>query len=128
MRKLAVLAATAAALLFAHGEAAAGDAASGEKVFKKCQACHSVDEGQQKVGPSLHGIIGRQAGTVDGYTKYVGLKGADFAWDEALLDAYLADPKAFIAEHTDNKRSSMAFKLSKDAERADVIAYLKSLQ
>jgi cytochrome c len=128
MRKLAVLAAAAAALLFAQDAAAAGDAAKGEKVFKKCQACHSVDEGQQKVGPSLHGVIGRQAGTVDGYTKYVGLKGADFVWDEALLDAYLADPKAFITEHTDNKRSSMAFKLSKDAERADVIAYLKSLQ
>lgn len=124
------LAAVAALSLSAGAASAqdAGDAVKGEKVFKKCQACHSVDEGQQKVGPSLHGIIGRQAGTVDGYTKYVGLKGADFAWDEALLDAYLADPKAFIAEHTDNKRGSMAFKLSKDAERADVIAYLKSLQ
>lgn len=129
MKTPALLAATlAAALAFAHGSAVAGDAESGEKVFKKCKACHDIKAGKHKVGPSLHGIVGRQAGTADGYKKYKGLKDVEFVWDEALLDAYLTNPKGFVLEHTDNKRSSMTFKLKKEDQRADVIEYLKTIK
>lgn len=129
MKTPALLAATlAAALAFAHGSAVAGDAESGEKVFKKCKACHEIEEGKHKVGPSLYGIFGRQAGTVEGYEKYKGLKGAEFVWDETLLDEYLSNPKKFVQAHTDNKRSAMTFKLGKEDQRADVIEYLKTVK
>lgn len=101
---------------------AGGDATKGEKVFKKkCKACHTVKAGKNKVGPSLAGIVGKKAGMVAGYKKYKGLKGADFVWDEANLDKWLANPKKFIG-----KKTSMSLKLKKADARADVIAYLKS--
>ncbi|MCP5363869.1 MAG: c-type cytochrome [Hyphomicrobiales bacterium] len=120
----------AGAVLFAFTSSpvwAQGDAAAGEKVFKKCQACHSLEAGQHKTGPSLHNVIGRQAGSTD-FKRYKGLVGADFTWDEAKLDEYLIDPSAFVKTHTANSRSGMAFKLKDPQDRADVIAYLKSLQ
>jgi cytochrome c len=121
------LAAVAALSLSAGAASAqdAGDAAKGEKVFKKCQACHNPTEAKNKVGPHLVGIVGRAAGSVEGYKYGEGLsaKAAEIGtWDEAKLDAYLTDPKAFV-----DGKSKMAFKLGKADERADVIAYLKSL-
>lgn len=100
-------------------------AADGEKVYKKCKACHALEAGKHKVGPSLAGIVGRKAGTADGYKRYKGLKGADWAWDEASLDAYLTDPTKFTKEKT-GKRSSMGFRLKKAEDRKAVIEYLKS--
>lgn len=128
MKSLAFAAAAAVLALAPYGHAAAGDAAEGEKVFRKCQACHTIEPGKHRVGPSLHGVVGRQAGTAEGYTRYVGLEDVDFEWNDALLQEYLADPRAFVREHTDNKRSAMAFKLPKQEERDDVIAYLKTLE
>ncbi|MGZ9033304.1 MAG: c-type cytochrome [Rhodospirillales bacterium] len=129
MRGPSVLA-TALALAFAAGGAQAqmpaGDATRGQEVFKKCTACHAIEEGKHKVGPSLHGVIGRQAGSTD-FTRYVGLKGADFVWTEENVFEYLADPTAFVKSKTQNPRSGMAYKLPKPDERADVIAYLKTL-
>jgi cytochrome c len=127
MRKLNKIALAAAAVLtLASGAAhAEGDAAKGEKVFKKCKACHAADEAKNKVGPHLVGVVGREAASVEGY-KYgdaLKAKAADIgAWDEAKLIEYLADPKAYIGG-----KSKMAFKLKKEEDRADVIAYLKSL-
>jgi cytochrome c len=96
-----------------------------KKVFKKCKACHAADEAKNKVGPHLVGVVGREAASVEGY-KYgdaLKAKAADIgAWDEAKLIEYLADPKAYIGG-----KSKMAFKLKKEEDRADVIAYLKSL-
>ncbi len=103
----------------------AGDAAKGEKVFKKCQACHVATEEKNKVGPHLKGVVGRQAASVEGYKYGEGItaKAAEIgAWDEAKLSAYLEDPAAFIGG-----KSKMAFKLKKEDERKDVVAYLKSL-
>lgn len=127
MRKLNKIALAAAAVLtLASGAAhAEGDAAKGEKVFKKCKACHAADEAKNKVGPHLVGIVGRAAGSVEGYKYGEGLtaKAAEIgAWDEAKLIEYLADPKAFVGG-----KSKMAFKLKKEEDRADVVAYLKSL-
>ena len=120
--------ALAAGMALASGSAwAAGDAAKGKKVFNKCKACHSIKAGKAKVGPSLAGVVGRKAGTADGFKRYKGLKGADWTWDEALLDEWLADPKKFAKART-GKRTSMGFKLKKAGQRADVIVYLKTLK
>ena len=119
--------AIAVALAGGPAFAGAGDPVKGEKVFKKCKACHTVKPGKHKVGPSLAGVFGRKAGTAEGYKKYRGLKGADYSWDEALLEEYLKDPKAFVKKHG-AKGTSMAFKLKKADQRADVIAYLKTLK
>ncbi len=117
-------AATLGAAPTAH---AAGDVAKGEKVFKKCKACHDTTAGKHKTGPSLAGIFGRQAGTAEGFKRYRGLKDADWTWDEATLDDYLADPKKFTKTKT-GKNAAMVLKLKKEKDRADVIAYLKTLK
>ena len=129
MRSRCALAAAALAFAFAGAAQAqmpAGDAAKGQDVFKKCTACHAVEAGKHKVGPSLHGVVGRQAGSTD-FARYVGLKGTDIVWTEENLFEYLADPTAFVKSKTQNPRSGMAYKLPKPEERADVIAYLKTL-
>jgi len=105
---------------------AAGDAAKGKKVFNKCKACHTLQDGKHKVGPSLLGVVGRKAGTAKGYKKYKGMKGADWTWDEAAINEYLTDPKKFVKKKN-GQRTSMVFKLKKADQRADVIAYLKSM-
>lgn len=103
---------------------AEGDPAAGKLVFRKCAACHTVQAGRNRVGPSLAGIVGRPAGTVEGFKYSEAMKafGAGGAvWDDAALDAYLANPKGFIKG---NKMVFLGLKLAQ--ERADVIAYLKT--
>ncbi|MER8955431.1 cytochrome c family protein [Mesorhizobium sp. M0833] len=98
-------------------------AAAGEKVFAKCKVCHVADKDQNKVGPSLNGVIGRTAGTHPGfsYSKAMTEAGkSGVKWDEATLTNYLRDPKAMV------KGTKMAFVgLKKDEDIANVIAYLK---
>ena len=124
MSKKLILAALASAVLFAVPAHAEGDAAAGEKVFAKCKACHEVEKGVNKVGPTLKGLIGRKAASVEGYkySEAMLAKGAEgVVWDEATLTAYLPDPKAFVP------KTKMAFAgLKKPEEVADVIAYLKA--
>jgi cytochrome c len=109
-------------------DATAGDAAAGEKIFnKKCKTCHTVEEGKHRVGPSLFGVVGRKAGSTD-FKRYKGLKGADFVWNDQLLMEWIDDPKAFVQAHTDNKSTSMTFKLKDEKERADVVAYLNTVK
>jgi cytochrome c len=106
--------------LLVAGSASAGDAANGEKVFKKCKACHSLEAGKNKVGPSLAGIVGAKAGSVEGYKYSKAMAGSDVVWDDANLDAYLTKPKDFM------KGTKMSFAgLKKEEDRADVIEYLK---
>ncbi len=123
MLKAAILAA-AAALVLAGPALAEGDAAKGEKVFMKCKACHENEKGVNKVGPTLKGLVGRKAASVEGYkySEAMLAKGAEgVVWDEATLTAYLPDPKAFVP------KTKMAFAgLKKPEEVADVIAYLKA--
>ncbi|MFX4220320.1 MAG: c-type cytochrome [Thalassobaculum sp.] len=98
-----------------------GDPAEGKKVFRKCQACHTVQEGKHRQGPSLYGVIGRQAGTAEGFTRYSdAMKAYGVVWDEASIDAYLENPKETIPG---NKMIFVGLKKAED--RADVIAYLK---
>jgi cytochrome c len=115
---LAVLLSTA---VLAGPALAAGDPANGEKVFRRCMACHVPDDSTNRLGPHLGGVYGRQAGAVEGFNYTQGLVEADFVWDEVTLDPWLADPKAVIPG------TRMVLKLSKPEDRADVIAYLKSL-
>lgn len=116
----------------------AGDATKGEQVFKKCFACHKVGPNAKNgVGPAQNGVVGRTAGTVEGYNysplnKAAGAAG--LTWTEENLIAYLADPNAFLkkfltdAGQADQAKGStkMAYKLPSETERADVVAYLKT--
>ena len=101
---------------------ASGDVAAGEKVFKKWKACHVVDAEKHKTGPHLVNIMGRAAGSADGYKKYSkAMKSSGIVWNEETLDGYLEKPKAYV------KGTRMAFAgLRKEEDRANVIAYLKS--
>jgi len=117
---LTLLAATAFVALATSASRADGDPEKGKKVFAKCMACHTLEAGKNKVGPSLHGIIGRKAGQVEGFTYSDAMKNSGLTWDEATLDTYLTAPKK---EVPGNK---MAFPgLPKPDDRANVIAYLK---
>lgn len=101
--------------------AADGDATAGKKVFRKCQACHTLEEGKHRQGPSLHGVIGRKAGTADGFKRYSdAMKSYDTVWDEASISAYLENPKQAVPG---NKMIFVGLK--KEEDRADVIAYIK---
>jgi cytochrome c len=120
MKKYVVLAAAAAGILMAL-PAQAGDAKAGEKVFRKCKSCHYVDQEKNKTGPHLVNIIGRAAGSVDGFKYSNAMKESGLTWDEATLAEFLKKPKAYI------KGTKMAFSgLRKDKEIDDLIAYLKA--
>jgi cytochrome c len=115
-----VLAAAALFSLTSAPSQADGDSAKGKKVFAKCMACHTTEAGKNKVGPTLHGIIGRKSGSVEGFTYSDAMKNAGITWNEAELDKYLTNPKK------DVPGNKMAFPgLPKADDRANVIAYLK---
>ena len=94
--------------------AVAGDAAAGEKVFKKCTACHSIGEkGKNSVGPVQNGLKGRTSGTVSGYNYSNANKSSGIVWDEATFKEYIKDPKAKIPG---TKMVFPGIKNEKDAE------------
>jgi cytochrome c len=99
---------------------AQGDAAEGEKVFNKCKACHVADEAQNRVGPHLVGLFGRQAGSVEGFKYSDAMKESGVTWSEETIAEYIADPRGYI------KGNRMAFVGLKDEQDiANLIAYLK---
>ena len=102
---------------------AAGDAKAGAEVFKKCALCHSPDAGVNKVGPSLHGVVGRHSASLQNYAYSPAMKSANKTWDAATLDAYLADPRAMVPG------TKMIFPgLKSETDRQNVIAYLETLK
>ncbi|MEZ5832382.1 MAG: c-type cytochrome [Dongiaceae bacterium] len=110
--------------LFPATAFAAGDAVNGEKLFKRCATCHTIGEGaKHKVGPQLNDVIGRVAGSAEGYSyskAMVAVGKAGTIWSVTTLDAYLTKPKDFV------KGTKMAFAgLAKESERTDIIAYLR---
>jgi nitrite reductase (NO-forming) len=98
-----------------------GDAAAGRLVFRKCQACHSLESGKNLLGPSLAGIIGRKAGSEPNYNYSPAMKKADVVWNAQSLDQYLDDPAKLV---TGNKMPFPGIKT--DDDRADIIAFLAS--
>jgi cytochrome c len=102
------------------GQANAQDAAAGEKVFAVCKACHQVgDNAKNAVGPVLNGLIGRKAGSVEGYSYSDANKKSGITWDEATFSEYIKDPKAKIPG------TKMAFAGVKDEQKIkDLIAFL----
>lgn len=110
-----------ASLVFG-GSAFAGDIKAGEKVFKKCKACHYADREKHKTGPHLVDIMGRSAGGLADYKKYSkAMKESGIVWDDATLTEYLRAPKKYV------KGTKMAFVgLKKDTDIENVIAYLKA--
>ena len=104
----------------------------GEKIFKKCSICHSIEPGRKKsTGPNLLGVIGRQAGTADFkyFDAMIAAGEKSLVWDEENIAEYVADPKTFLREYLNDQkaRNKMIFKLSKEQDRKDVAAYLESL-
>ncbi len=99
----------------------AGDPAAGRQVFRKCQACHSLEPGKNILGPSLGAIVGRKSGSEPGYNYSPAMKQANIVWGDKTLDSYLADPQKVIPG---NKMPFPGLKTEHD--RADVIAFLAS--
>ena len=99
---------------------AMGDIAHGEKVFKKCAACHSIVKGgKNNIGPALYNVVGRQIGVIDDYKYSKALAGYGKEWTFEELNGYLTKPAKWI------KGTKMAFAgLRKDKDRASVILYL----
>ena len=111
----------ARALVAAAGAARAdGDAARGEKKFEECASCHPTAQGQNGVGPSLHGMFGRKAGDLADYRYSPAMKRSGITWSAKTLDDFIADPQKAVAGNR------MPYAGLLDAgERADLIAYLE---
>jgi len=112
-----------AGLLIGSGVSSAvetGDPAHGKQIFAKCQACHSLEAGVNKVGPSLNGLIGRASATAASYAYSDAMKNAHVNWTPEILDQYLTNPRKMVPG------TKMTFPgLPKDQDRADVISYLE---
>ena len=107
---------------------AEGDAEAGAKVFNKCKACHKLDGGKGP-GPTLQGMFGRKAGTVEGF-KYsadmVAAGEAGLVWNEENFLGFVEDPRDYLGKFLGKGKSStrMIVKINKESERADLLAYL----
>ena len=99
--------------------ALAGDAAAGRQVFRKCQACHSLEAGKNCLGPSLAGIVGEKAAAVPGYNFSAAMKASNLVWDAATLDAYLTRSAEAGAG---NKMPFPGLKTERERERRDRLA------
>ncbi len=100
---------------------AAADVAKGEKVFKKCKACHALEDGKNRVGPHLYNLLDRDIANVEGFKYSDALAGLDGAWTADELSAFLEKPK----DYAPGTKMSFAG-LRKEEDRAAVIAYIQS--
>ncbi|HHS89394.1 MAG TPA: c-type cytochrome [Rhodobacteraceae bacterium] len=120
----------AALAVGAASAALAQSAEDGERIFKKCKACHKIGEdAANSVGPVLTGVVGRAAGTFPDYkySKYMIAAGqGGLTWDQLTIFGYLADPTKYLRQVLDDPKAKakMKFKLKKEQDRRDVISYL----
>src|ERR1700750_3303242 len=116
----AVILILTALMLFPRISHAEADDDHGKQLFeKRCTGCHSLD--QDKEGPRLRGVYGRQAGKVPGFKYSAALQSSVITWDDAFLDRWLTNPDSLMADN------DMAFRVVKPDERADIIRYLKAV-
>jgi cytochrome c len=99
---------------------AAGDAKRGELIFNQCRPCHSLEEGKNGIGPTLHGLLDRKAGTVPGYNYSPAMQRSGVVWNEDTLANFLADPNGSIPG-----TKMITAGIRDEAQRDDLIAYLK---
>jgi cytochrome c len=141
IRSLAAVLTLAVVATFATPQlVSAQNAADGEAVFKKCRACHQVGPtAKNGVGPQQNGVVGRAAGTIEGFAysdinKAAGAAG--LVWTEEAIVEYLADPQAYLVKFLTSKgkadqatgNTKMSFKLPNEQDRKDVVAYLKTVK
>jgi len=110
-------------LIACGAHAFAGQAANpdrGKQLFEQCAACHGLGDATDTDGPTLKGVIGRKAGSLEDYRYSAAMKRSDVTWTATTLDAYITDPQGYI------KGNRMAYAgMSDAADRADLIAYLQ---
>lgn len=100
-----------------------GDAVAGQRVFVQCQSCHAVEAGANRLGPTMHGIVGRQSGAVPGFNYSQANRDAGITWTPEKLFQYLENPRRVVPGTT------MAYAgLADPQRRADLIAYLATLR
>lgn len=106
--------------LLAPTSAMAADVAAGQAIFARCKICHNVQTGAPNgVGPNLHGVFGRKAGSVPNFLYSAAMKESGIVWDDETLQKYLQNPKDFIAGN------KMAFPGIKDEnDLSNLLAYL----
>ncbi|RVT94762.1 c-type cytochrome [Sphingomonas crocodyli] len=123
MMRIGVILGAMALAATSTGAFAAGDAAKGKTVFARCMACHKTVAGQNGLGPSMAGIVGRKAATVAGFNYSPAMKGSGLTWTTANLDAYLTKPTAKVPG------TRMIFMgIPKPEDRENLIAYLATLK
>ncbi len=131
MKRVCFFGVLVAGMIALAGQAAAdGDAAKGEKLFKgilQRSACHSLEAGETKVGPTLAGLFGRKAGSVEGFKQYSkAMVNSEVVRDEETLSEFLKAPRKFIPENKmEFEPGGMVPRVSSAQHLADLIAYLK---
>ncbi|SRR6056297_212980 len=138
MSKFMIMGAVAA--LMAAPAFAEGDAAAGEEAFSQCQTCHVVENEEGEVlagrnarqGPNLYNVVGRQAGSVEGFRYRPAIVEAGetgLVWTEEALTAYLQDPNGYLREYLDDRRarSGMAYRVRTEEEAMNLAAFLASV-
>ena len=119
-----VVIAAVCAIYLTPSPSSSADVESGQLVFNNaCRTCHTTNKGDNRLGPHLYKIIGRKAGSLPNYSYSSAMKGADFVWNEAKLDRFIANPDEMVPGNNMKPYGGLA---SAD-ERAKVIAFLQSL-
>jgi cytochrome c len=124
MKKITFTLSSSVAVILVAGSASAqsGNEARGERLFnQQCKACHTLDkDGARTVGPNLHGLIGRTAGSTEGFSSSDAMKASGIVWDDKTLVEYLTNPKGRVPG------TKMVYAgLKQEAQRADMIAFLR---
>ena len=108
-----------------------GDAAKGKKIFNKCKACHRLEAGKKAIGPSLHGVFGRAAGSLPGYNyskDFEAARAKGLVWGDETFKGYIENPKKYLGKVLGKSqgRTKMAFAgLKREKDREDLLAFLK---